>query len=134
MQENEALDNADAGTYNGCGWAERMIPYVIVWAIGAVAYAIALWTAIRVLGLKAGFLGALAMAAVANGVFLAGEFMPVPYVGWILSLVVVYIMIVKLMYIDFWPTGFVLVVIAEVLRQLMVFAILRALAAYTAGV
>lgn len=79
---------------------------LITLVLGIIFGAFSLWVAAKVTGVDTTFLNMLAVAAASS---VAGL---VPLVGWLLSLVVMFLLIRKLTDADIWPDAVLMVVVS----------------------
>jgi hypothetical protein len=95
----------------------------VLWITGffvrAVMATICLWAAMKLIKEEGSFLGLLAAASIASLVAL----LPVPYVGGLLSFVVLLALISKWTTAEIWPHAVVIVVVAWCLAMLANFAL-----------
>jgi hypothetical protein len=93
------------------------MPYHL-WIIGflvrVVMATICLWAAMKLTREQGSFLGLLAAASIASLVGL----LPIPYVGWLLSFVVLLVLVSKWTTAEIWPDAAVIVIVAWCLALL----------------
>ena len=93
------------------------MPYHL-WIIGffvrVVMATVCLWAAMKLIKEEGSFLGLLAAASIASLVAL----LPVPYVGWLLSFVVLLVLISKWTTAEIWPHAVLIVIVAWCLALL----------------
>jgi len=100
----------------------RVMPYhlwIIAFVVQLMVSTVALWLAMRLTKEEGPFLGLLAAALIASLVGL----LPIPYVGWLLSFVVLLVLISKWTTAEIWPDAVLIVVVAWALAQLASFAL-----------
>jgi len=87
-----------------------MLDIVVAFLIGTVFSAVCLWAGMKLTKVDGTFLSMLAIAALSS---LAG-LIPLPVVGWLASLIVMFVLISKWTDAEFWPDAVLMVVVADV--------------------
>ena len=101
----------------------EIVSFSVVFLIQVVATTVFLWLAMKLTKEDGPFLGLLAAASIATLV----ELLPIPYVGWILSFIVLLVLISKFTSAEIWPDAVLIVVVAWSLSSFAAFAINAAL-------
>ena len=97
--------------------------WIIGFFVHAVMAAVCLWVAMKLIKEDGSFLGLLAAASIASLVAM----LPIPYVGWLLSFVVLLALISKWTTAEMWPHAVLMVVVASFLANMASFALRAAL-------
>ncbi len=100
-----------------------IVGFIFAFLIQVVVATVCLWLAMKLTKEEGPFLGLLAAASIAALV----ELLPIPYVGWVLSFIVLLILISKLTSAEIWPDAVLIVVVAWSLASFAAFAINKAL-------
>ena len=87
-----------------------MTGIIVGFIVGTVLSAVCLWAGMKLTKVGGTFLSMLAIAALSS---LAG-LIPIPFVGWLASLVVMFVLISKWTDAEFWPDAVLMVVVADV--------------------
>jgi hypothetical protein len=101
----------------------EIVNFILSFLIQAVVTTVCLWLAMKLTKEDGPFLGLLAAASTATII----ELLPIPYVGWILSLIVLLVLISKFTSAEIWPDAVLIVVIAWSLSIFVAYAISMAL-------
>ncbi len=84
-----------------------MLDIIIGFLIGTVFSAVCLWAGMKLTKVDGTFLGMLLIAAISS---LVGV---IPFVGWLASLIVMFVLISKWTDAEFWPDAVLMVVVAN---------------------
>ncbi len=84
-----------------------MLDIVIGFLAGTVFSAVCLWAGMKLTKVDGTFLGMLLIAAISS---LAGL---IPFVGWLVSLIVMFVLISKWTDAEFWPDAVLMVIVAD---------------------
>ena len=96
---------------------------IIAFLVQLVVLTVALWLAMKLTKEDGPFWGLLVAALAASLV----DLLPIPHVGWILSLIILLVLISKFTTAEIWPDAVLIVVVAWGLADLTNFAIIMAL-------
>ena len=96
---------------------------IIAFLVQLVVTTVALWLAMKLTKEDGPFWGLL-VAALASSMV---NFLPIPYFGWIVSLIVLLVLISKFTSAEIWPDAALIVVVAWGLAALANFALIMAL-------
>jgi len=96
-----------------------MYEVILAFIVQLVVSAVALWMAMKLTKEEGPFWGFLVAVFVSSLVNL----LPIPYVGWILSLIVLLVLISKFTSAEIWPDAALIVVVAWGLAALANFAL-----------
>ena len=97
--------------------------YVIVFFVTVVLHAICLWAGMKLTKVDGSFVAMLIIAVVSAAVGL----IPNP-IGWILSTILMFVLIVKLTDAEFWPDAVLMVLVAKVVAIVVGIFLIGALA------
>lgn len=100
-----------------------MFNIIIASLVQLVVLSVALWLAMKLTKEDGPFWGLFIAAFAASLVNL----LPIPYVGWILSLIVLLVLISKFTTAEIWPDAVLIVVVAWFLADLVHYALMMAL-------
>jgi uncharacterized protein YacL len=101
----------------------EIVSFILMFLIQTVMATICLWLAMKLTKEDGLFLGLLAAASTAAII----ELLPIPYVGWLISLIVLLVLISKFTSAKIWPDAVLIVVIAWSLSSFAAYAISMAL-------
>jgi hypothetical protein len=101
----------------------EILGFIIAFLVEVAMATICLWLAMKLTKEDGPFLGLLAAASIATLV----EWLPIPYVGWILSLIVLLALISKFTSAEIWPDAVLIVVVAWSLARFASFALSAAM-------
>jgi len=96
---------------------------IIAFLVQLVVTVVALWLAMKLTKEEGPFLGLLAAAFAASLV----DLLPIPYFGWVLSIMVLLVLISKFTTAEIWPDAALIVVVAWGLASLANIALTMAL-------
>ncbi len=99
------------------GVREKAMAFIV----NALIFAVCLWLGMKITDEEGSFMMLIFISAVSSLVGL------VPVAGWILSAVVMYILICKMMEIEFFPDAVIMVVVANIIAMLVDFAFIAKL-------
>jgi uncharacterized protein YacL len=100
-----------------------MDKFILAFIVQLVISTVALWLAMKFTKEEGPFWGLL-VAAFASSLV---NMLPIPYVGWILSLIVLLVLISKFTSAEIWPDAVLIVVVAWGLANLANFALMMVL-------
>jgi len=118
----EKPDNHDFGRHElysdgSVAWkpvygAAMIIVYVIAFILGTLLSATCLWIAMKLTGLQGTFVAIATICAICAVLGL------IPFVGWLLSIVVMFVLICKWTTAEFWPDAILMVLVANVVSMI----------------
>jgi hypothetical protein len=101
----------------------EIVSFIVAFLIQVVATTVFLWLAMKLTKEDGPFFGLLAAASIATLI----QLLPIPYVGWILSLIVLLALISKFTSAEIWPDAVLIVVVAWSLARFASFALSAAM-------
>lgn len=100
-----------------------IVSFIFAFSVQVIVATVCLWLAMKLTKEEGPILGLLAAASIAALV----ELLPIPYVGWVLSFIVLLVLISKFTSAEIWPDAVLIVVVAWFFASLAAFAINKAL-------
>jgi hypothetical protein len=97
----------------------EILSFIAEFLIQVIMTTVFLWLGMKLAEEDGPFLGLFTAALIATVI----ESLPIPHVGWILSLVVLLVLISKFTSAEIWPDAFLIVVVAWSLSSFAAFAI-----------
>ena len=85
-----------------------MISIIVAFLVGTVFSAACLWAGMKLTKVDGTFLGMLLVAAISSLVS------AIPLVGWLVGMIVMFVLICKWTDAEFWPDAVLMVVVAQV--------------------
>jgi len=86
-----------------------MLELVVAFVVGTLLSAVCLWGGMKITNVDGSFGAALAIAAISAGLGL------IPLIGWLVGIVVMFILISALTDAEFWPDAILMVFVAKLL-------------------